>query len=406
MSPDSQPDLFGDVAVEMGVLSPAQLVTVHDHLRKTSPGTGAAQAALDLKLLTVDQVAQVNHEKQRRSLASQRKVGPFEIIEKIGAGGMGAVYRARDTRKGRVVALKILPPALAKDGRYLERFTREAEIASKLDHENIVKGYGAEQADGLHFFSMEYVDGDNVQQMLGKVERFPEGTALQIMLPIARGLQHAHYNGLVHQDIKPENIIIDRKGIAKLLDLGLARRPRDVATVRLGTPLYVPPEQVTGTTQVDIRSDIYSLGATLFHMLTGRPPYVGKDERDTMSRHLEEELPWPQDFVPELSDGICQVVARMLAKDPAERYQNPKELIYDFEALLDERDPVYAVGGGAKPRAPHKPPSASRIRRAGPARSRRAQPPAKKTDAMTMYLVIVIGIVVVLGALVAILAGG
>jgi serine/threonine-protein kinase len=264
-------------------------------------------------------------------------------MEKIGAGGMGAVYRARDTRKGRMVALKILPPALAKDKRYLARFIREAQLASKLDHENIVKGYGAGESGGLHYFAMEYVDGENVQQMLAQVGKFPEETALQIVLPIARALQHAHYNGLLHQDVKPENIIIDRRGTAKLLDLGLARRSGDLAKVRLGTPLYVSPEQIQGDRPMDIRSDIYSLGATLFHMLTGRPPYVGRDEQDTMSRHIEDELPWPQDFNPELSDRVCHVVARLLTKDPGQRYQNPKELIYDFESVLDDRNPHYAL---------------------------------------------------------------
>jgi serine/threonine-protein kinase len=311
---------------------------------------------------------------------------------------------------------------LAKDKNYLTRFVREAELAATLDHDNIVKGYGVGESNGLHYFAMEYVDGENVQQMLSKVpEGFPEDTALQIILPIARALQHAHYHGLLHQDVKPENILIDRKGTAKLLDLGLARRSTDVVKVRLGTPLYASPEQITGNHPQDIRSDIYSLGATLFHMLTGRPPFVGKDDKDTMALNQEEELPWPQDFNPELSDNVCQVISRMLVKDPAFRYGNPKEVIYDLEALLDDRTPMFALKDPSESKQNDAPPRDERPQRPrrgaddtrphgrqrrGPRRSRPARQQQQQTDPNTIYVMAAIGIVVLLSILVIVLAVG
>jgi serine/threonine protein kinase len=428
MAPETRGDAFSDVAVELGLITPVQLGQALDAQR--SSGSGATKPLFDvlieLNLLTPEQVATIKQAQDKRSISSERRIGPFEIIEKIGAGGMGAVYRARDTRKGRQIALKILPPVLAKDQRYLERFIREAELASKLDHDNIVKGYGAGESSGLHYFAMEYVDGENVQQMLGRVDVFPEETALRIILPIARALQHSHYHGLLHQDVKPENIIIDRKGIAKLLDLGLARRAGDVATVRLGTPLYASPEQVQGDRPADIRSDLYSLGATLYHMLTGRPPYVGKDDKQTMSMHLEEEMAWPQDYVPELSDNVCHVVAKLLVKNPDYRYQNPKEVIHDIEALLDDRDPVFsrksqqemdAQSNESAARGPRRRPgqTGDHRRLADGPRQSRGQGPSRRAQrkkhsrpvddkTTTLYLIAAIGVVVMLSIVVILLA--
>ena len=397
---------FGDVAVELGLITPGGLGGALDEQRKSAAGKSQrpiGEILVERGLLTPEQVERVLREQSRRKVTRERRIGQFEILQKIGAGGMGAVYRATDLTTGRQVALKILPPSLAHDARFLKRFIDEAKLGSDLfDHDHIVKGYGAGHAEGLHFFVMEYVDGENIQQILARAGLFPEETALKIIQPIARALQHAYYHGLIHQDIKPENIIIDRKGTAKLLDLGLARRPGDLKAARLGTPLYVSPEQVRGDPPVDIRSDIYSLGVTLYHMLTGRPPFVGQDDQDTLSRHLEEEVPWPQDVVPELSDGVCHVIVRMLAKDQDERYSNPKELLYDLDCVIAGRRPRFAIEGPGGETAPSAAASAREpLPHARRRRSRRARPaPAPQTSFPLHVFVLTF---VVAGALVALI---
>ncbi len=338
--------MFGDIAVEMGFATPEQISEALERQRGLAEaGTQrlTGEILVELGALTPQHVADVLQIQRDRRGAKTRSVGPYRIIEKVGAGGMGAVYSARHAQTGKLVALKLLPQHLASDARYLARFNQEAEMAAELDHENIVKGLGSGSEGDVHYFAMEFVDGENIQDMIGRVERFPEDTALNIILPVARALEHADGHGLVHQDVKPENIIMDPKGVVKLLDLGLARRSDDLTKSTLGTPLYVSPEHVAGDRPLDIRSDIYSLGVTLYHMLTGSPPFVGTNERDTMTRHVEDELPWPQDVVPELSEWICQVLARMLAKSPDDRYAGPVELISDLEALLERRPPRYAL---------------------------------------------------------------
>ncbi len=353
MASDQRSDMFGDIAVEMGFATPEQITDALERQRGLAEsGTQrlTGEILIEIGALTPQHVADVLQIQRDRREAKARSVGPYRIIEKVGAGGMGAVYSARHAETGKLVALKLLPQRLASDARYLARFKQEAEMAAELDHENIVKGLGSGSEGDVHYFAMEFVDGENIQDMIGRVERFPEDTALNIILPVARALEHADGHGLVHQDVKPENIIMDPKGVVKLLDLGLARRADDLTKSTLGTPLYVSPEHVAGDRPLDIRSDIYSLGVTLYHMLTGSPPFVGTDERDTMTRHVEDELPWPQDVVPELSEWICQVLARMLAKSPDDRYAGPGELISDLEALLERRPPRYALQEpGGKP---------------------------------------------------------
>ncbi|MHC5055832.1 MAG: serine/threonine protein kinase [Planctomycetota bacterium] len=413
MGEGGKKDVFGDVAVELGLLTPAQLNEGLEAKRAAGPGAASTPIGdflINSGILTREQVHQVLLEQQRRKVTAERRVGNYEIIEKVGAGGMGSVYRARDLRDGRVCALKILPPSLAKDGNYVKRFVHEAALASKIfDHDHIVKGFGAGQADGFFYFIMEFVDGENIHQMLERVGRFPEDTALKTIVPIARALQHAHFHGLVHQDVKPENIIIDRKGTAKLLDLGLARRAGDLKSARMGTPLYVSPEQIKGDRAIDVRSDIYSLGVTLFHMLTGVPPFVGKSDDDTLQQHLHEEMPWPQDVVPELSEKVCLVMSRMLAKNADERYGNPKEVLYDMEAILDGRPVRFAVDGPAK--APPPPPAAAAAPRAdarrptqerGRERRRRRQRPQRPAGASPVWMYAVAGVMVILAIILAI----
>jgi serine/threonine protein kinase len=209
---------------------------------------------------------------------------------------MGVVYKAKQMSVDRVVAIKILLDTLAQNKEFIKRFEREAKIAARLSHNNIVNAIDAGEVDGHYFFVMEYVEGDTIKDYLDKNQTFDEKEALRIVLAVAEALTHAHSRGLIHRDIKPENIILTRDGGVKLADLGLARITDDEkwglseAGMAIGTPYYISPEQVRGQTNIDIRADIYSLGATLYHMVTGRVPYGGETPSDVMRKHVDPKV--------------------------------------------------------------------------------------------------------------------
>ena len=209
---------------------------------------------------------------------------------------MGIVYKARQTSVDRIVAVKILLDALAQNKEFIKRFDREAKIAAKLSHNNIVNAIDAGEVDGHHYFVMEYVEGSTIKDALDKNKVFEEKTALKIVMAVAEALKHAHQRGLIHRDIKPENVILTKDGNVKLADLGLARLTADEkwamseAGMAIGTPYYISPEQVRGQVDVDIRADIYSLGATLYHMVTGQVPYDGETPTEVMRKHVDKNV--------------------------------------------------------------------------------------------------------------------
>jgi len=267
----------------------------------------------------------------------------------------------------------VLPPELAKNSTFLERFRREADIAARLDHPNMVRAIEAGESGGFHYFAMEFVEGESVYRRLKREGVIPEGEALQIARHVSLALQHAHDAGLVHRDIKPDNIFLAADGQAKLGDLGLARstggeESRLTQTgVMVGTPHYVSPEQARGSADVDTRSDIYSLGATLYHMVTGQVPFEGDTAMAVLNKHLNEELPWPADVNDELTDEICLLIAKMMAKDPADRYQEPLALTAEIDRVLRGEAPVSRmldVGRSSVKKA-------ARARKAGEAAERR-----------------------------------
>ncbi len=274
-----------------------------------------------------------------------RVLGGFQIISKIGRGGMGTVYKALQLSMDRMVALKILTPRLADNKRFIRRFNEEARAVARLNHVNIVQGIDAGQAGGYFYFAMEYVDGETVHKMIAREGAIDEKRALRITRDIARALVHAHRYHLVHRDIKPGNIMVTKYGVTKLCDLGLARQvsegltaARRVATT-VGTPYYISPEQARGFEDADIRSDIYSLGATFHRMVVGEPPFDGATPEEIVEKHVKEPLPWPKDRNPALSDSTCHLITKMMAKSPDERYQTPEELERDVERVLLGEEP-------------------------------------------------------------------
>lgn len=300
---------------------------------------------------------------QKDGSGSGKRVGGYEILSKLGQGGMGAVFKARQVSVNRVVALKILPPRLAKNREYVERFFREARSAARLNHRNIVQAIDAGEAGGYHYFAMEYVDGQPVSDLLKGGQPLPERQALEIARDVARALAHAHEAGIIHRDIKPANILLASDGTVKLADLGLARQATGAESgvtqpgFAVGTPDYISPEQVRGETDLDGRCDIYALGATLFHMLVGRPPYAGGTGNEVMAKHLSEPVPDAFKENPNVSRAASMVAWKAMAKERERRYQTALAMVQDIEAALDGRK---TLGRGVPPPKPSPKPAPSR----------------------------------------------
>jgi serine/threonine protein kinase len=263
-----------------------------------------------------------------------RTLAHFELLDPIGVGGMAAVIRARDKQLDRIVALKILPPELATDPEHVQRFHQEARAAAKLDHENIARVYFCGEDQKLHFIAFEFVDGQNLRTLLERRGQLQVSEAVHYLLQIASGLAHAASRGVVHRDIKPSNIIITPSGRAKLVDMGLARSlaPHDnqqltQSGVTLGTFDYISPEQALEPRDADVRSDIYSLGCTFYHMLTGQPPVPDGTAAKKLHHHHNVAPIDPRQINPEIPDEVAAILQHMMAKDPKDRYQRAEHLV-------------------------------------------------------------------------------
>jgi hypothetical protein len=270
-----------------------------------------------------------------------RRLAHFELLAPIGVGGMAAVLRARDTQLDRSVALKILPPEMAAEPENIRRFQHEARAAAKLDHENIARAFFCGEDQGLHFIAFEFVEGENLRALLDRRGRLPVGEALQYLLQIATGLAHAAARGVVHRDVKPSNIIITPGGRAKLVDMGLARSLHHdhgltASGVTLGTFDYISPEQALEPRDADSRSDIYSLGCTAYHMLTGQPPVPDGTAAKKLSHHQHVAPLDPRQLNPAIPDEVAALLSRMMAKDPKDRHQHPDELVQHLHYLVEQ----------------------------------------------------------------------
>jgi eukaryotic-like serine/threonine-protein kinase len=285
---------------------------------------------------------------QELSALLHQQIPGYQLLEKLGQGSMGTVFKARQLSMNRLVAVKMLHPKLAAQQDLLQRLEREARLAAKLSHNNIVQAIDVGTAGNLHYFIMEYAEGTTIKQELEKGRVFNEREALEIIIQIAQALQHAHRRGLIHRDVKPANIILTGEGIAKLADLGMARETTDDEMARaekgmtIGTPYYIATEQIHGRTDIDARADIYSLGATLYHMVTGEPPFPGTKIDEVLDAHLKQELTPPDHLNMSLSSGLGEVVEVMMAKDRRQRYKSADDLIIDLEYLLNGEPPKMA----------------------------------------------------------------
>jgi serine/threonine protein kinase len=273
-----------------------------------------------------------------------RELGEYELLEKLGQGGMGAVYKARHRRLDKIVAVKVLPPERMADPLALARFDREMKAVGRLDHPNIVRAMDAREIDGMHFLAMEYVAGMDLGDVVQHGGTLRIADACEVVRQIAAGLQCAHENGLVHRDIKPSNAILTTAGQVKLLDLGLARLSGGTANVEaeasrgemtssgtaMGTADYMAPEQASDSHTADIRADIYSLGCTLYKLLSGRPPFSGPKYKTPLQKimgHMRDAPPPIDSVRPDVSAELAAVLDRLMAKDRDARYATPQEVI-------------------------------------------------------------------------------
>lgn len=275
--------------------------------------------------------------------ANLRTFGRYVIEKKLGEGGMGAVYRAVDSKLKRTVALKILPREKANNEILVKRFEAEAQAAAQLRHKNIVCVYDSGELDGFLYIAMEFVDGIDVQDLVMRKGGLSVKRSLDIIKQVARALEHAHEQTIVHRDIKPANLLIDRDGNIKLADMGLARsiaETEEAGITRAGTTVgtvdYMSPEQARDSKSADCRSDMYALAATWYHMLVGKPLFPDGDLLNKITAHATADPPDPRDIRPNIPESVVQIMHKMLEKKPAKRYQTPTELIHDLEHGFSE----------------------------------------------------------------------
>jgi serine/threonine protein kinase len=315
---------------------------------------------------TIDQVAASTG----AAAATSSRVPPelidhprYRIIEVLGAGGMGVVFKAEHRLMERTVALKVIASTLVENPAAVERFRQEVKTAARLAHPNIVTAYDAEQAGDIHFLVMQYVEGASLDKLLQQRGRLPAAEACALVRQAALGLQHAHEKGMVHRDIKPGNLLVQTRAsgapggnpqaVAKIADFGLSRFVSEVAIETLtasgmlvGTPDYIAPEQALNPRTADIRADIYSLGCTLYHLLAGRPPFSGGTPFQKLICHREKPVPPLAASSPEIPGALIRVVERMLAKDPAQRFQTPAQVVQALAPFTLQSEPAPSAKPG------------------------------------------------------------
>jgi serine/threonine-protein kinase len=341
--------VFGKMAIEQGLCTDEELKHSLEELKLRSQVNPMMlkDVMVELGFVTDTQAERLKTDiKESKAVAT--KIPGYKVLGKIGAGAMAFVYKARQLSLNRIVAIKVLPKRFTENPEYVERFYKEGQAAGKLNHPNIVQAFDVGESGGYHYFIMEYVEGKTIADDLVAGKVFSEKEALEIIIQVAHALAHAHAKGLIHRDVKPKNIMIHKSGVVKLADMGLARETTDIAAAQseagkaYGTPYYIAPEQIRGRIDIDGRADIYGLGATFYHMVTGQVPFMAEDSSEVMKKHLKEKLVPPDHINTSLSSGVSEVIEIMMAKNREDRYKNVEELLLDLEALQNGQPPLRA----------------------------------------------------------------
>lgn len=342
---------FGRLVVDRKLCTPDELKACAQHQKELELG-GKRITLMEILVkngyLTRSQLQRLGQDMEDSMYRPVQQIPGFQILGKLGAGAMAKVFKARQLSLDRIVAIKVLPRKLKENPEFVDRFYREGKAAAKLNHNNIVQAIDVGEAGGYHYFVMEFVDGKTVYDDLATGQIYSEKDALNIVIQVAKALEHAHDRGLVHRDVKPKNIMLTPANVAKLADMGLARETQDIEAAMAeqgrayGTPYYISPEQIRGEVNIDARADIYSLGATFYHMVTGKVPFEGSSPASVMQKHLKEPLVPPDHLNPNLSAGVGEVIEVMMAKKRDDRYMSVKDLLVDLEAIARGEPPLQA----------------------------------------------------------------
>lgn len=330
-------------------------------------------------------VDKVDKPPAKANAARITQLGDFKLIKKLGQGGMGEVFLARQLSLDRDVALKMLSRKLASTPTFVERFVKEARLMARLDHPNIVRGYAVGEDQGFHYVAMELIDGQSMQVWLKQLGKLSVGDALHVAIRVADALQHAHEINLVHRDIKPDNLLVTSKGVLKVSDLGLAKdleedKGMTQSGVGLGTPYYMAPEQARNAKHVDGRCDIYALGSTLYHFLAGTQPYKADSTVELLLLKETKSFTPIRRLNAEVPERLSLIIDKMMARDPKHRYQNCEELLKDLHSL-NLASPTLSFVAGAVPSRVTLPTPPTEVATPNlPASSASAAPAAKKAS--------------------------
>jgi serine/threonine-protein kinase len=341
--------IIGKIVVDQGLATPEEVQACLEQARATS--VDGNSKSLPLLLVENDFITKRQLERIKAQAEAERsgqQIPGYKVLGQLGKGAMATVFKAKQLSLDREVAIKVLPRKFTNNPQFIERFYAEGRAAAALNHPNIVQAYDVGQAGDYHYFVMEYVEGRTVYDDIVKHKKYNEADAIDIVIQTTEALQHAHAKGLIHRDVKPKNIMLSKEGVAKLADMGLARAMSDKEAAEaeqgkaFGTPYYISPEQIRGEKDIGPPSDLYSLGATLYHMVTGNVPFDGKNPSAVMHKHLKAELVAPDHVNPKLSPGISEVIEMMMSKAPRDRYQNCADLLVDLRAVRARQTPPIA----------------------------------------------------------------
>ncbi len=343
----------GKAVLDMGLATKTEIEFCREQQKQASDPNARSLADLlvEHNFITVNQVKRI-----RQALTENKsgQIPGYQILGKLGKGAMATVYKGRQLSLDRIVAVKVLPKKMNENRDFVDRFHKEGKAAAKLSHNNIVQAIDVgETPEGYHYFVMEYIEGKTLYDIMapppnGDGKSFSEAEALDVTIQIADALAHAHQRGLIHRDVKPKNIILTPHGVAKLTDLGLARQTEDKKAAEMeagkayGTPYYISPEQIRGDRDIDYRADIYSLGATLYHLVTGRPPFEGDTPAAVMHQHLRQPLTPADHINTALSTGVGEIIDVAMAKKREERFASMQDMLEDLRAVANNEAPQHA----------------------------------------------------------------
>jgi len=339
---------IGKVILDMGLATRTEIEFCREQQKQSSDPNqrSLTDLLIDNSFITSNQAKRIRLQVDDRKTS---QLPGYQLLGKLGKGAMATVYKARQISLDRMVAVKVLPRKMSENPEFVDRFYKEGKAAARLSHNNIVQAIDVGVSpEGYHYFEMEYIEGKTLYDIMQEGHSFSEAEALDIAIQMADALAHAHLRQLIHRDVKPKNIILTPQGVAKLTDLGLARATDDKLAAETeagkayGTPYYISPEQIRGEMEIDFRADIYSLGATIYHLVTGRPPFEGDTPAAVMHKHLKQAL-IPADHVNTgLSAGIGEVIDVAMAKKREDRYQSTEDMLEDLRAIAAGGPPVHA----------------------------------------------------------------